>query len=128
MKNRKNIKIIGHKPYNEMYLWLHAADFLVIPNSAKFKKGREDTSPLKLFEYMASGRPILASDVPAIREIVDDTMVTFFEPDNPEDLLQNAKWILVHPNEADRKAQRAKRIAKLYTWKNRAERIIKLLC
>lgn len=121
-----NLKLISHQPAHVIRLWQAAADILIIPNSAKYKKGRQDTSPLKLFEYMASGRPILASDVPAIREIVDESKVTFFKPDNHIDLIDKVKWILENPKEAEIKAIRAIAEVKKYTWNNRAKKILEL--
>ena len=48
---------------------LEPADVLVLPNPATAASERY-TSPLKLFEYLALGRPIVASDLPAFREVV----------------------------------------------------------
>ena len=62
------------------------ADVLVLPNPASAISNRF-TSPLKLFDYMASGRPIVASNLPAIREILRDTEnAVLVEPGNPDAL------------------------------------------
>ena len=108
----KNIHFIGNRPHSEIPLWLKSADLLVIPNSAKTKKGSHDTSPLKLFEYLASGTPIIASDVPAIREI--STHMTFFEPDNPQSLIKSIT-----------KDYHSKPQTEITTWCQRAENIMK---
>ncbi len=121
----KNIQLSGHRPYNEIPIWLRAADILILPNSAKFHKGSEDTSPLKLFEYMASGTPIISSRVSAITEIVFKKEVTFFMPDNPESLSAALNWVINNPKESLHKAKLAKKIATKYTWEKRAKNILK---
>lgn len=72
-----NLKIIGHRPYQEIPYWLRAADLAVLPNSGKFTVSLFYTSPLKLFEAMAAKIPIIASDLPSLREILDEKAVYF---------------------------------------------------
>ncbi|PIT95636.1 hypothetical protein COT96_00125, partial [Candidatus Falkowbacteria bacterium CG10_big_fil_rev_8_21_14_0_10_38_22] len=60
-KNYENIRFEGRKPHGEIPIWLKAADVLVLPNTAKEKISKYYTSPLKLFEYMAAQKPIVAS-------------------------------------------------------------------
>jgi len=122
--DQSNLHIFGHQPYAQISLWLKAADVLVIPNSAKYKKGKIDTSPLKLFEYMASGTPIIASKVPAIEEIVSNQEVTFFRPDDPIDLATKIKHVFANYPHTKQKARQAKTLAKKFTWSKRAEKII----
>ena len=59
----------GWSPPPTVRAQLARADVLVLPNPASAISSRF-TSPLKLFEYMAAGRPIVASDLPAMREIL----------------------------------------------------------
>ncbi len=61
---------------------LARADVLVLPNSATALSARY-TSPLKLFEYLAAGRPIVASDLPALREVLRDGANAWLVP--PDD-------------------------------------------
>ena len=56
---------------------------LVLPNPASAISSAF-TSPLKLFEYMASGRPIVASDLPSLREVLrDGENALLVAPGNP---------------------------------------------
>ena len=87
----KNILFTGYKEHKEIPIWQKSADVLVLPNTAKEKISKYYTSPMKLFEYMASKRAIIASDIPSIRELVNDDMVYFVEPDNPLKLSNGIK-------------------------------------
>ncbi len=118
----ENIRIVGHRPRAEMPLWQRAADVLVLPNTEKEEISSHYTSPMKLFEYMASGTPIVASDLPSIREIADGCAV-FVRPDDP-----HALALAIREGtsaETARYAERAKRWVQDHTWNKRAARIIK---
>lgn len=121
-----NIVFAGNKKHSEIPLWQKSADLLVIPNSAREPIGKFYTSPMKLFEYMASRVPILASRVPAIEELVDDNSAFFFEPDNEEDL-KNKIEIALGENSREHKATSAYNKVLEFTWQKRAGRIIKFL-
>ncbi|MEK7581842.1 MAG: glycosyltransferase, partial [Patescibacteria group bacterium] len=89
----KNVLILGHKPHKNIPFFLKAADVLVLPNSAKEEMSKSYTSPLKMFEYMASGRPIVASDLPSLREVLNENNAVFVKPDDPESLAEGIKKI-----------------------------------
>lgn len=119
----KNVIIAGRKSHAEIPLWQRAANVLVLPNTAREEVSRTETSPVKLFEYMASETPIVASDLPAIRNVVDETMVTFFEPDNPEALAKAIQYVLAHVNDCKIKAKKAYREVQQYSWELRGKNI-----
>ncbi len=122
-----HIHIVGQRPHSEIPLWLCAADVLVLPNSAKEAISRLYTSPIKLFEYMASGRPIVASDLPSIREILSDETAVFVASDNADALRDGIQKLLREKEFAATIAMNACREAGQYTWHKRAERIIAFL-
>jgi glycosyltransferase involved in cell wall biosynthesis len=119
-----NLKIIGWQEPQSIPLWLKAADVLVLPNSAKTKIGSEYTSPLKLFEYMASGVPMVISDLPAMQEVVSEKDAFFFNPDKADSLVNMIKRVLNDEFLAKNKAALAKEKAREYTWDNRAKNIL----
>ncbi len=122
--NHPSVKFLGHVNYSQIPEFIQSAQVAVIPNSARDIIAREYTSPLKLFEYMASGIPIVASRVPAIQEVVDENAVYFMEPDNVE----SCEKALIAALSSDRqKSNRAQELAKKYSWGERAYGIMQLL-
>ncbi len=120
----ESVHVIGFQPRDRIPTLLKSADVLVLPNSATPKISSHYTSPLKLFQYMASGIPIVASDVPSSREILSDETASWFKPDDEQSLAETIEHVLSHPDEARAKAVRAKEEAKKYTWDARARGIL----
>ncbi len=121
------VLFLGSRPYRELMANQVAADVLVIPNSAQSDVSARFTSPLKLFSAIASNVPIVASDVPSIREILDDTTAYLCSPDDPTALAEGITQAIEHREEAQRKAAAALVVARSHTWDTRAEGILKAL-
>lgn len=122
-----NLQIIGHRPYQEVPYWLKAADVLVIPNSSKFPISQSYTSPLKLFEYMAAKRPIVASDLPSLREVLNDNNAVFAQADQPESFATAIKKIFTDQILAKEISEQAFIDLQDYTWAKRAIKIINFI-
>lgn len=118
---------LGYRPYNELPINQKAADVLVIPNSGKTKISSHYTSPIKLFAHMASGVPIVASDLPSLREIIDDTTAYLFEPDNAKSLEQAILGAIVDSEGSEKKALNAKDRSIQYSWIERARGILEFI-
>jgi len=120
----ENIIITGRKEHKEIPAYLRAADALILPN----KKGNQTsafyTSPLKLFEYMASERPIVASDLPSIREVLNDSNAILVEADNAELLAAGISRVLENNLFAAELADKAFTDVRDYTWRKRSEKIV----
>ncbi|MGH9307844.1 MAG: glycosyltransferase family 4 protein [Vicinamibacterales bacterium] len=107
--------------------YLRAASILVLPNlptaiSTQF------TSPLKLFEYMAAGRAIVASDLPAIREVLrDDENAVLVAAGDAGALADAIQRLAGDPARAERLGRTAFDEAAAYTWRRRAERLLPVL-
>jgi len=119
----QNITFLGHKPKKDIPSYLMAADALLLPNSAKTTESVLYTSPIKLFEYMAAGIPVIASDMPSIRSVLSSENAFFFSPDDRNSLLQKIFYVRDHKEESGKKALQATRDVSPYTWRNRAEKI-----
>jgi glycosyltransferase involved in cell wall biosynthesis len=106
---------------------LRAGSVLVLPNPASAISTRF-TSPLKLFEYMAAGRPIVASDLPSIREVLrHEQNALLVEPGDAAALAAGVRRLLDDRPLADRLAQAAVTDVASYSWDRRAERLETLL-
>jgi len=102
---------------------LREADVLVLPNPASAVSDAF-TSPLKLFEYMASGRPIVASDLPSIREVlVHERNALLVPPGNPQALTAAIRRLKDDRDLGAALAARALEDVGGYTWEKRAERL-----
>jgi len=125
--NLKNIEALGFKPYAEIPFFLHAADVLVLPNSGIEKLSSLYTSPLKMFEYMAAGKPIVASDLPSIREILNEENSVLVKADDEYALAEGIKKVLSDSEFAEKISKNALRDAQNFSWEKRAKKINDIL-
>ena len=125
--NFKNLFFTGYIDHENIPLYLKLADILILPNKSGNIISECYTSPLKLFEYMASGVPIIASNLPSIKEILNEENSFLFEANNVNDLSEKINFVLENKDEAEKKAKQALEDVKKYTWKKRAENIINFI-
>lgn len=123
-KSIENILIKGHRSYSEIPLWLTAADVLVLPNSGKEKVSQYYTSPLKLFEYMSSGTPIIASNLPSIKEVLNEHEAVLIPPDDSRVLAETVKEVLSDKSSFLLKAEAAQKSVEGFSWQKRAQKIL----
>jgi glycosyltransferase involved in cell wall biosynthesis len=114
----------GPQPYRFVPRLLMSADIALLP-LAEGLVARCFTSPLKLFDYLAAGLPIVAVDFPTIREVLrDGENGLLVAPNDPAAMAAAIKRLLADPELAGRLAAQARRDAADYTWDRRAERIL----
>lgn len=123
-RENPNVIFVSYRPYKELANNQAAADILLLPNTAKNALSAKYTSPLKLFTYLASGKPIVASDIPSIREILDERTAVLVEPDNAEALSQGIRQIAEDRSLQTKIGECAKELARKFTWENRARTIL----
>jgi len=116
------LTLAGFVPKAEVPRRLASASVFVLPTldtpSARY------TSPLKMFEYMAMGRPIVATDLPPVREVLTDGVNARLVPPGDATALADAiDALLRDPAHGARLADRARTDVQQFSWDRRAERL-----
>lgn len=122
-----NIICAGAKDYKEMPMWLAAADVLVVLGTEKNDYSYLHTSPMKLMEYMASRRPIVASHTPANLEIVGENEAVFYAPDDHRDLAEKINSVLKNPEKFNYLIDGARRKVNSLSWDARAQSVLNFI-
>lgn len=128
----QNVIFYGHIAHKYTYSLRARCDILLAPYQNRvFVSSGENTvdymSPIKLFEYMSSESAIIASDLPAIREILSDEHAILIAPDNTE------AWVDAIARLEDKALRQRygeaayQHFLANYTWRKRAEKIINFL-
>jgi glycosyltransferase involved in cell wall biosynthesis len=120
-----NVRLPGWVPPGDVADYLAAANVLLLPNSARSVLSARHTSPMKAFEYMAAGKPIVASDLPSLREIYDQGVdALLVPPDDPGAIACAIERLLRDTGLGERLSAAAREKAKRSTWEARAEVIV----
>jgi glycosyltransferase involved in cell wall biosynthesis len=129
-KNASGFKLTSYVSHDLVPLYLAAADVLVMPyTSAMTIRGgtvaTDFTSPIKLFEYMASGRPIVATSLPSVNELLrDGENAVVVPPDSADALYEGLSRVLKDSALADRIASGALADVRGYTWEERVKKVL----
>jgi len=127
LKLDNRIVFVGSVPHQSVSDYLNASDLLILPYSRN-NFTEYLTSPLKLFEYMAVKKPIIATKVGCFKGILKNgENALLVEPDNPKALLEGVKRILKDEELAKRIAKNAYEDSKKYTYDERMSKIGKIL-
>ncbi len=120
-----NVRLDGFQPPARVATYLAAADVAVVPNRSQPRIASHYTSPLKVFEAMAAGVPLVASDVPALSTILErERDAVLVAPDDPAALAAGIERLLADEQLRARMAAQLRGRAATHTWDARAERIL----
>ena len=125
----RNIRVVPWQPSEKIGQYIFAADVLLIPPSSKpLAQFGSTVLPLKLFLYMASGRPVLAGDTADVREVLRHQENAFLcRPDCLESLVSGLTELTQNKAFAARLAASALADSQELTWSARAKRIHEIL-
>jgi glycosyltransferase involved in cell wall biosynthesis len=120
-----NIHWIGHVPHAEVANYLQAADVLLMLWTWEVKT-IEFCSPMKMFEYMASEKPIVGEAYPTIKEVlVDEETAYLAQPGSLESLKEKLEQALNSDQKSKEIAIKSRKTAlEKFTWHQRAKKIL----
>ena len=114
----------GQVPYSEVPLYIGATELCVAP----FLADRGDASPLKLFDYLACGRPVVASAIPPLRDLLSRAEgIAPVPPEDPEALAKEIIRLLEDQETARRLGEKGRRwVLEAHSWQAAAERLLQV--
>jgi teichuronic acid biosynthesis glycosyltransferase TuaH len=118
---RPNVQWVGSKSFDELPSYLRIIDVGLLPyTNSEFNRA---SFPLKTLEYLAAGRPVVATNLPAI-EWLDTDLITTAE--EPAEFARRAAEQAATPRSPDLVARRRAFAAK-HSWSKRVEQLAELL-
>ncbi len=125
----KNVMMTGFVEHERIPLYQAAAEILLMPygRSIEASSGQdiaEVINPMKMFEYMASGRAIVSADLPVIREVLHDRNAVFCEPGNVGAWKSAIESLLLDEKKRTALGLQARRDVERFTWEARERRIL----
>ena len=128
-KSIPNIRIVPWQTADALAQYIFAADILLIPPSWQpLAEFGSTVLPLKLFLYLASGRPILAGHTPDVEEVLTHGQNAFLcTPDDIDSLLEGIRTLLADPQLSARLASAAREESQDLTWSARADKISRIM-
>lgn len=115
----KNIVFVGEVPHEEFPRYHSITDVLAIPHM-KFIDS-ELQFPTKLLEYLASGKPIVSSNLKAIADVVGDNAI-LVEPEKPPAFADGILTLLNNEELAKKIGENGKKIVRNYSWEENAKK------
>ncbi len=125
----QNLVLTGFLPNAELPRYQAACDFLLMPYQPQVAASSGGDiarflSPMKVFEYLASGRAILSSDLPVLREVLHPDNAVLLPPDDPAAWEASLRALMENPARRAALGAQARRDAVQYDWRARARRIV----
>jgi glycosyltransferase involved in cell wall biosynthesis len=128
LQNRSihNVTITGFIPNSKLPMYQAAADILVMPYAKKIEGSSGGNiapviNPMKMFDYLSTGRAIISSDIPVFHEILNEKTALFCKPENSNDWVGAIKKLFDDQTLRVSMQKSALETSKKYSWKNRAE-------
>lgn len=120
-----NLTLLGFVPNERLPIIQAACDILMLPHERHVSASSGGdiarfTSPMKLFEYLASGRAILSSDLPVLREVLDEQVAVLVPPEDVRAWSNALQDLSTDPARRKILGDAARQKAEQYSWVRRA--------
>jgi glycosyltransferase involved in cell wall biosynthesis len=128
IREKHNLKdriiLTGKKPYKEIPSFIAASDVCLLP-AYPDEKIMQDIVPIKMYEYMAMKKPVIATRLPGVmKEFGEDNGVVYV--DNPEDAVAKATE-LIQSGKIEELGQKARSFVEKYSWQSITDEFEKIL-
>jgi glycosyltransferase involved in cell wall biosynthesis len=125
----ENVIATGFIPNADLPRYQAACDVLLMPYQVRVAASSGGDiarylSPMKLFEYLACGRPILSSNLPVLSEVLNASNSILLPPDDVNSWATALTALQNDPQRRDAMSVQARQDAASYTWEARARRIL----
>lgn len=127
----KNLHFLGYVPFANVYKYRNSCDILLAPYQKVVSPGEITgdqgpyMNPIKYLEYMSSKKAVVASDLPATREVLNENNAILVEYNNADQWEKAVRTLIKNPDLGNQLAEKAYQdFEKQFTWKIRAERLI----
>jgi glycosyltransferase involved in cell wall biosynthesis len=124
----QNVIVEPAVPHHEVPALIAEADICLAPLGLNDRNVTQGACPIKVLEYMASSRPLIASNIPIVRELVrEDVDALLFSPNDPEDLARQTLTLLNDVDLSRRLADSAtQRALTKFTWYEAQKKLVKV--
>ncbi len=120
MKLEKSVKFIGAIAYKDVPVYINAGDVCVAPK----KPLKSGYSPLKLYEYMACGRPVIASNLRGFEILEQHNAGILFKPESSEELAQSINALLKDEKQQNEMGANGRKLVENnYSWDAVAQKV-----
>ncbi|HEY5173116.1 MAG TPA: glycosyltransferase family 4 protein [Acidimicrobiia bacterium] len=119
-----DFRFVDRVPSSEIPSWIRACDIGVVPSPGT-RRFAQFASPMKLFEFMAGGVPMVVTDLPALSDTLTHGRNSWLvPPDDPKALADGLAHLLSDPELRNRLADQAKQDVGRHTWRARAATLL----
>jgi len=120
------VHYLGPKRTEDLVTAIEECDLGIIPNQRNVFT--EINTPVRIFEYLALGKPVIAPRAAGILDYFKNDSLLFFELGNSEDLARKIEYVYFHPSEAVEIVKRGQGVYLAHTWRQERLSFVNLVC